>query len=278
MSASHLRNKRLAELLAQRAIDGLTGSETTELDRLLAKYPGADEHVLDNTASALLLASTLQPEPLPASLMLRLEKHAECFSNEAIVEPTPAAKRARDRRSMGTNTAWFALAASVLIAVVGWWPRLQSSSGGEAVVQQPIAQTVSEPVEPTPQELRTALLSHAAAIQRNWQPTDKALIITGDIVWDNVTQAGYMRFAGLPANDPQQEQYQLWIFDAARGDKYPVDGGVFDVPADGEVLVPVSAKLPIGQPVLFAVTREKAGGVVVSSRENIVVTAKVTTS
>jgi hypothetical protein len=277
MSASHLRNKRLSELLAQRAIDGLTGSETTELDRLLTKYPGADEFVLDNTASALLLASTLQPEPLPASLMLRLEKHAECFSNEAIVEPTPAAKRARDRRLLSTSGTWFALAASVLIAVVGWWPRLQSSTGVQSVVQQPVA-TPSEPVEPSPQELRIALLSHAATIQRDWQPTDKTLTITGDIVWDNVAQAGYMRFAGLPANDPQQEQYQLWIFDAARGDKYPVDGGVFDVPADGEVLVPVSAKLPIGQPLLFAVTREKAGGVVVSSRENIVVTAKVTTS
>lgn len=278
MTASFLRNKRLAELLAQRAVDGLTGSETSELDRLLAKYPGADEYVLDNTASALLLASTLRPEPLPASLSARLEQHAACFANEAIVEPTPAVQRARERRMMGVSSAWLALAASVLIAVVGWWPRLQSSIGGDESEQQPIAQTVNEVAEPTAQEQRNALLSHATVIQRSWQPTDKALTITGDIVWDNVAQAGYMRFSGLPANDPQQEQYQLWIFDASRGDAYPVDGGVFDVSADGEVLVPVSAKLPIGQPVLFAVTREKAGGVVVSSRENIVVTAKVTTS
>jgi len=32
-----------------------------------------------------------------------------------------------------------------------------------------------------------------------------------------------MRFSGLPANDPQQEQYQLWIFDASRGEDYPID-------------------------------------------------------
>src|SRR5688572_26791583 len=115
MSSSYLRNKRLAELLAQRAIDGLTGSETNELDRLLAKYPGADELAIDNTASALLLASTLRPEPLPESLLLRLEKHADCFTNDAIVEPTPTALRARSRRSLTTTGTWFALAASVSV-------------------------------------------------------------------------------------------------------------------------------------------------------------------
>jgi len=190
MSAPYLRNKRLAELLAQRAIDGLTGSETTELERLLAKYQRADEYVIDNTASALLLASTLRPEPLPDSLLLRLEKHAECFTNEAIVEPTPAARRARSRQLMTTNTAWFAVAASVLVAVAGWWPRLQSSTGSEVSSEvssePPIAQTANEIPEPTVQEQRTALLSHAAAIQRTWQPTDAAMPIGGDIVWDNV--------------------------------------------------------------------------------------------
>jgi len=66
-----------------------------ELDRLLAKYKDADEHVLDNTASALLLASTLRPEPLPDSLRLRLEKHAECFKrrvDRAAVESCEAAR------------------------------------------------------------------------------------------------------------------------------------------------------------------------------------------
>ena len=52
-----------------------------------------------------------------------------------------------------------------------------------------------------------------------------------------------------------------------------VDGGVFDVPSTGEVIVPITAKLRVGGATLFAVTVERPGGVVVSRREHIVVTA-----
>ena len=85
-----------------------------------------------------------------------------------------------------------------------------------------------------------------------------------------------MRFANLAPNDPKLSQYQLWIFDKQRDEKYPVDGGVFDVTATGEVIVAISAKLPVGDAVLFAVTVEAPGGVVVSKRERIVVTAAPT--
>ena len=42
---------------------------------------------------------------------------------------------------------------------------------------------------------------------------------------------------------------------------------------DGEVVVKISPKLYVHEPVLFAVTVEAPGGVVVSKRERIVVTA-----
>ena len=84
-----------------------------------------------------------------------------------------------------------------------------------------------------------------------------------------------MRFAGLAANDPADSQYQLWIFDAERDERHPVDGGVFDIPRDGgETIVPIRAKLPVGQPALFAVTVERPGGVVVSDRQRIAVVAR----
>ena len=72
-----------------------------------------------------------------------------------------------------------------------------------------------------------------------------------------------MRFIGMPVNDPNRQQYQLWIVDPDR-DAQPVDGGVFDVNEDGEVIVPINAKLPIDDPTTFAITVEKPGGVVVS--------------
>ena len=83
-----------------------------------------------------------------------------------------------------------------------------------------------------------------------------------------------MRFTGLAVNDPTQYQYQLWIFDKARDEKFPVDGGVFDVSSTGEVTVVISPKLHVTDATLFAVTIEKPGGVVVSKRERIVVTAQ----
>ena len=84
-----------------------------------------------------------------------------------------------------------------------------------------------------------------------------------------------MRFRSLTPNDPSVEQYQLWIFDPTRADwqAKPVDGGVFDVVPGEETVVAIDAKLDISDAVLFAVTLEKPGGVVVSERERMIVTA-----
>jgi len=85
-----------------------------------------------------------------------------------------------------------------------------------------------------------------------------------------------MRFQSLAVNDATKRQYQLWIFDAARDQRFPVDGGVFDIDAStGDVVVPISPKIKVSKATLFAVTVEKPGGVVVSKRERIVLTAKV---
>jgi hypothetical protein len=86
-----------------------------------------------------------------------------------------------------------------------------------------------------------------------------------------------MRFEGLPPIDPTEAVYQLWIFDASRESftdspleiRHPVDGGVFAVTDAGVAEVPITAKLPVGEPVLFAVTVEPPGGVVVSDRSRI---------
>jgi hypothetical protein len=48
---------------------------------------------------------------------------------------------------------------------------------------------------------------------------------------------------------------------------------VFDVTPGGEVVIPITARVPVQAPTLFAVTVERPGGVVVSKRERIVVTA-----
>jgi anti-sigma-K factor RskA len=86
-----------------------------------------------------------------------------------------------------------------------------------------------------------------------------------------------MRFRGLPANDPKRETYQLWIFDETQDEKTPIDGGTFNVNDNGEVVIPIDARLAARNPKMFAVTVEKPGGVVVSKREKIVAIAKTET-
>ena len=87
---------------------------------------------------------------------------------------------------------------------------------------------------------------------------------------------GFMRFRGLKANPRDKWVYQLWIFDQAQDDRFPVDGGVFDIdPTTGDVLVPIQAKIKVDKPTQFVVTVEKPGGVVVSSRGRVAMAAKI---
>lgn len=83
-----------------------------------------------------------------------------------------------------------------------------------------------------------------------------------------------MRFRSLAVNDPTKEQYQLWIFDKNQSEATPIDGGVFDI-TESDAVVPIDAKLRVNDAYLFAVTIEKPGGVVVSSRERLPLLATV---
>ncbi len=179
--------------------------------------------------------------------------------------PAPAPMIPFRRRSRApVIAAWIAAAACLALAVGAvLWARGQERAPAIAAA-------------PSPAEARAALLATAGdAATLAWQATGDAAGsgASGDVVWSPSKQRGYMRFRGLAPNDPRVTQYQLWIFDKRRDDRFPVDGGVFDVTETGEVIVPISAKLPVGDAVLFAVTVEAPGGVVVSKRERIVVTA-----
>jgi anti-sigma-K factor RskA len=126
---------------------------------------------------------------------------------------------------------------------------------------------------PTAAEERAALLAKADSLKIPFGATKDpaAAGVSGDVVWDPATQRGFLHFVGLAPNDPAVHQYQLWIFDGRRDQRYPVDGGVFDVPSNAsEVVIPIHAALPVLSAKAFAVTVEKPGGAVVSGREHVV--------
>lgn len=242
--------ERLEELLAQRATEGLAETEAAELARLLERFPGVDADAYDRAAAAVHLAELGQTEQLPAHLRQRLLAAAPAARPAAVVAPL--------RPRAANPLPWFAVAAALVIAIAGWWPRM---AGTPALA---------------PSAERAALVA-AGARPIDWTATadPAAAGARGDVVWDPATQTGFMRFVGLAANEPTQLQYQLWIFDRQRDERYPVDGGVFDIPAGaGEVIVPIRARVPVGEATLFAVTVEPPGGVVVSTRERIALTAQ----
>lgn len=244
---------RLMELLAGRALGDLTPDEASELERLLAATPAASadlddfERAIGATTHALLAARGLEPMPadVKARVGARLQAHV---ANEAGRAGAPSLRI--ERGAGRSQVGWWLAAAALVLAVVGWWPRLVTQRGGAEPSDWIVAQ---------------------------WSPGPDPLgaSVSGEVRWSNATQSGRMTFTGLAKNDPSKSQYQLWIFDKAQSEATPVDGGVFDVDASGTVTIPIDAKLKVETPYLFAITVEKPGGVVVSSRERLALVAPV---
>lgn len=298
MSAVWPNDERLHDLLATRAVEGLDAEEQRELAEFETRYPGLDAEALDRAAAAVALAG-LRVEPLPASLRGRLEADAETWLRGGAAEPADAAPQTAEVVPLRTRPAvatawggWLAAAAAVVMAVVGWLQvdRMEQQRLELAARQDALEGTVSRLErnvaekdaalealqEPTPAQLLAQLEGRPGTRVIGWNATEDPAAVGADgaVVWNGEMQEGVMRFAGLQANDPTEWQYQLWIFDAERDERFPVDGGVFDVQADGETLVPIKASLPVGKAVLFAITVEQPGGVVVSSRERIALVAQ----
>jgi hypothetical protein len=291
---------RAHELLADRALHGLDDADAHQLDALGA----TDDDSYDLAAAAIDLA-TLPIEPMPAALADRVADRLGAARHPRTVvgwemrsqspssspsapppsiagpsqpslsvvpqpspsrpsTPLPVAPPVEPRARRRPLVSVFAAAATLALVAGAWW-----------LLRGRVAPTgPTDPVAiPAAQARAELLASTTDAARLDWRPAPEAAAASGDVVWSPSAQRGYMRFVGLPANDPAKTQYQLWIFDRQRDQAFPVDGGVFDVTSTGEVVVPINPKLHVDDATLFAVTIERPGGVVVSKREHIVVTA-----
>ncbi len=269
MNSPDASRDRLLELLADQAFDALDEQDAGELQGLLQTHSQLHPDTMQEIVAFVELASlpTTVP-PLPQDLSMRLYEQAQAFARGtpagALAGESDGVAPARVGRqpaspSLREWTGWV-VAAGLLVALL--W---------SGVIRQP---------GPDLLQRRRALASATDAVQIHWQVQNESVPaeLSGDVTWSNSLQQGYLRFVGLPVNDPTSEQYQLWIIDAGRPDSPPIDGGVFDIDRDGEVVIPIDAKLRVFQPAAFAITIERPGGVVVSDQSRLPLLASVPTA
>jgi hypothetical protein len=228
----------------QKAIDRVVDGDGTPAS-------SNSEDAATQSATAAIVRGLVRPETPPKSLREKLRRDADRFVATDKVVPFPKPEETRTPFGNGfpmTAWGWQAVAAVALLFAVWSWNRGPASGAIR------------------PEQGRVALMRTAADMTRaDFAPgSDRYAGLRGDVVWSTEGQEGFLRLEGMPANDPSRSQYQLWIVDPER-DEFPVDGGVFDIPAGGgEAVVRFRPRLPVGQPTTFVITREQPGGVVKS--------------
>ena len=247
MSFDDRSNTALREELLERAAEAALRAEPiTAEDIERGRLVGLDlehEALMMELAAAELAVSELSRDGLaemPASLRRTIEHHAEVPPVAGRIQST----RGRELVAAAAGIAFGAVATALLL------------------------QAGAERSEPSIDPVRF-IASRPRAVHWPWAGTQDAHVVgavRGEAYFDPETDEGILEIEGLAPNDPTIEQYQLWIFDRERDERYPVDGGVFDVRQTGKVVIPVRARLGVAQPVMFAVTVERPGGAVVSDR------------
>jgi len=261
MSTSGKADKdRWEELQIDRLLIGLSPDEQGEyetLSRQMHSDPsGSFERVVASIDVTWLESNSI---PLPEHLRKAIRDQAvqEWLSPAPLLAKTLTVNRTAGR---STRLPWIVAAACLALSVF-----------------TPFLNRPAKDILKSAAQLRTELIASATdIIELKWSvgPTPIAGA-EGDVVWSPERQQGFMRFRGLTVNEPTHQQYQLWIFDKNQDEKTPVDGGVFDISSNGEVIIPIHAKLRVADVYLFAVTIEKPGGVVVSTRERLPLLAMV---
>jgi hypothetical protein len=277
--------ERYADLVCDQAVYGYGAREQEELGQVAQAAATRERESLERAAAALHLALMGTPyEPMPSGLKSKLMRSAESFraGQREAVEASPAvigsigtgssgdrSSNTTGRRGLGTSVPWLVAAASIAaLAVVS----IRGVDGGGRAAGRGV-DLVSAYRE---------LQALPTAVACSWGDWDKPEIsgVTGEVVWCDRLQKGYMRLKGLPANDPNRQQYQLWIIDTrgladATGQSARISGGVFDVNESGEVIVPISPALFVQGAKAFAITIERPGGTWVSSMERRVAIASL---
>ncbi len=251
---------RWEDLQISRLLFGLSSQEQLEFDELARTMPAERSELFEHVVASLDVAWS---DPNSMSLPDHLRQAIRSRALEELPSKRPVDKPTMATAIRSTMLPWVIAASCMAITAMTIMTSRQMGPVKEVSVDAT--------------RERASLISTAKdLIQVKWADGPTPIPgAEGDVVWSPSQQAGFMRFRGLTVNVPTVQQYQLWIFDKNQSEKTPVDGGVFDIPSDQEVIIPITAKLRVQDAYLFAITIEKPGGVVVSSREKLPLLASV---
>ena len=246
----------IMELLVQKATEGLNKEQAERLESLLAGHGLEDRTEFDLAAAAAANAFALENakniDDVPEALKAKLRNDADRFFDEQ--RQTVVELRSPSNRRGAWNWGWATAAALALVMIATNFVGRDIATSHETQRERLIATAEGTTVIP-------------------WATPEAPDFseVEGNVAWNDERQEGYLLLTGMPANDPTTSQYQLWLVDPDR-DENPVDGGVFDIPADApSVVIQIDAKLAVNNPRLFAITLEQPGGVVVSKGPLLVI-------
>lgn len=265
---SPAERNRLHELLVDDMLGMLEPADSAELDALRTRA-GAEEISYDDIIAGMVLSADNPAEgAIPDASAARLKRLGRAAidgdQRAGITKPSGSVVGAL------AVSGWLAAAAGFIIAGAIWFNRPQVAPP-PAPQTEPTLVERADDLADDPDTIVVAF-NAAGALEGRENP--------GDLVWNPRLQTGFLRVRALDPNKPDENQYQLWIFDKQR-EEYAVDGGVFNVadalPVDdqGRTIIPFTPALRVGDPAAFAVTVERPGGVVVTDQTGLVLLAPV---
>jgi hypothetical protein len=290
---------RLDELLIDRAVRGLSSEESQELAKLLDAAGKADDVSFDRAAAALDMAlhNDINVE-VPPALLKQLQHDAQAYCagvssarDESIVGrigamPSRAFDAVMDHRAVRTPmvmtrrytrewSGWIAAAAAVAFGVYMWSERsaadrklssdvYRATIGGESLDE--LAQKAEARLERYARS-GAQLLRIPMGLAK---PVASGNATVGEVTWNSAEGTGVLKVTNLePA--AKGTAYQLWVYDEARDQRYPVSAGTIQVqPGKTETLIPIDPSIKVSSAAAFTVTLEQAGGNVTATREKVV--------
>jgi anti-sigma-K factor RskA len=265
-------DEAMQEQASAHALGALDAQETTAFEAALRTDPELRALVRELRSVTEALAGTVPALEPPAAIKARVLIEIDQRGSAGVRAVSAAAAAARPT---GPWIAWAVAAALAVLSLAFLWQSTSLRSQLAAQARRIDQLTTSaELARAESADLRVAVARlresnrlanfRIALLDSLLAGAPKAIAVS---VWDNDRQDGVFIVRNLKPL-PSDKDYQLWIIDP----KYPspVDAGVFQVDAKGNVRREFRARMPIQTANQFAVTIEHKGGAAVPNTKAMV--------